>query len=370
MSRGTQAIIDLAALRHNFNRVKQQLSTDVNVLTVVKADGYGHGLLPVARELAASTQGFGVATFAEAKQLRDAGLQNFILLLEGPMSGAELQEAAEQGFGMVIHHRWQFDLFQATKLPAPVTIWLKVETGMNRLGLSPGDALLLGQQLAASPQVNQLLVMSHLACADDPSHPLTPQQLQTFTELQQQLQQRNPGQFNRASLANSAAVNLGPSFHFQWVRPGLMLYGACPWITQSAATMDLLPVMQLQAAVIALKTVPAGDTVGYGGVWRASKDTPVAVVSIGYGDGYPRHLAPGAFVLIEGVPCPLIGRVSMDMLTVDVSRCPQVNHQSPVTLWGPGLPVEQVAHWANSVNYELLCQVTARVPRNYVNRLT
>lgn len=358
MSRGTRAVIDLRALQHNFQRVRQ-CARFSRVLAVVKADGYGSGAVPVAQALP-DADGFGVATFAEAVALRHAGIQQPILLLEGVLNAKELQQAAEQRFDVVVHQEWQLDLLLNTPIAAALVVWLKVNTGMNRLGLPPERLPAVCEALRGSSAVSELRLMSHLACADELGHPLNQRQSDKFAELVSQtgLQQ--------ASFANSAGIMRGEAFHYQWVRPGLMLYGAAPLLESSAAELDLKPVMQLESSVIAKSVVASGDTVGYGATWTAQKETPVAVVAIGYGDGYPRHVSSEAFVLIEGQRCPLIGRVSMDMITVDISAVPQVPVTTPVILWGNGLPVEWVARWAGTVNYELLCQVTDRVQRVYL----
>lgn len=357
MSRGTRAVIDLRALQHNFRRVRE-CAPFSRVLAVVKADGYGSGAVQVAQALP-DADGFGVATFAEAVALRQAGIRQPILLMEGVFDPGELQQAAEQRFEVVVHQDWQRDMLLNTAIAAPLVVWLKVDTGMHRLGLPPAQLMSYWQDLRHCAGVSELRLMSHLACADERDHPINQIQRESFAEMV-----RASGVQN-ASFANSAGVMRGEAYHYQWVRPGLMLYGATPLLETAAAELDLQPVMQLESTVIAKSVVSAGATVGYGATWRAERDTPVAVVAIGYGDGYPRHVSKDAFVLIEGQRCPLVGRVSMDMLTVDISAVPDVAIQAPVILWGNGLPVEWVARWAGTVNYELLCQVTDRVQRLY-----
>lgn len=357
MSRGTRAVIDLSALQHNFRRVKT-CAPHSKVLAVVKADGYGSGAVPVARALP-EADGFGVATFAEALALRQAGITQPILLMEGVLDPCELQQAAEQCFDVVVHQDWQLDMLLNTAIAAPLVVWLKVDTGMHRLGLPPEQATVVWEILRSNPCVRELRLMSHLACADEVDHPLNVVQRNAFAALVSSTGART------CSLANSAGILRGEAFHFEWVRPGIMLYGAAPVNEASAAELDLKPVMQLESSVIAKSVVPAGATVGYGATWKAPHDTPVAVVAIGYGDGYPRHVSKEAFVLIDGQRCPLVGRVSMDMLTVDISAVPAVPINAPVILWGNGLPVESVARWAGTINYELLCQVTDRVQREY-----
>ena len=351
------AEIDLAALRHNLQEVRR-LAPRSRVLSVIKSDGYGHGSVRVAQALLGS-DAFGVATFSEALILHKAGVKAPLLLLEGVMDADQLQQASALGFQIVVHAQWQLDLLFNTPIPEAVAVWLKIDTGMHRLGLAPADCLATWNRLQRSDKVQSVVLMSHLGCADESAHPLTDEQCARFTELVDRCAATN------ASLANSAAVLTAPDHHYQWVRPGLMLYGASPLPHRSASNVNLKPVMHLQARIFSLRTVCAGDSVGYGATWRALRDTRVAIVPIGYGDGYPRHINSQAQVLIQNVRCPVIGRVSMDMLAVDVSQLGALPLHTPVTLWGPGLPIEEVAQWAGTINYELMCQVTQRVARVY-----
>lgn len=357
MSRGTRAVIDLRALQHNFQQVRERAPYS-RVLAVVKADAYGSGPVATARALP-DADGFGVATFNEALTLRQAGIPQPILLMEGVFSGAELQAAAQHQFEVVIHQQWQLDMLMNTRVVAPLVVWLKVNTGMNRLGLPLDQVMASWQALKSCANVCDLRLMSHLACADEATHPLNQSQLTAFAALVETTGARS------CSLANSAGLIRGEAYQYQWVRPGLMLYGASPLAECSAAALNLKPVMQLEASIIAKSVVPAGSTIGYGASWQAQQDTPVAVVAIGYGDGYPRHVSQEAYVLIQGKRCPIVGRVSMDMLSVDISAVPEAPINAPVILWGNGLPVEDVAAWAGTINYELLCQVTDRVQRVY-----
>ena len=357
MSRGTRAVIDLSALQHNFHLARERAPYS-QVLAVVKADAYGSGSVQVAEALK-DADGFGVATFDEGLALRVAGITQPILLMEGVMSARELELAAEKQFQIVVHQPWQLDLLLQAQLASPLVVWLKADTGMHRLGLPVSECATVAAQLQASTNVAEVRLMSHLACADEAGHPLNHSQLDAFAALM------TTSGIQSGSLANSAGIFRGEGYHYQWVRPGLMLYGASPLLEASAETLNLRPVMQLESRIIAKSVVPRGGSVGYGATWTAPEDTPVAVVAIGYGDGYPRHVSREAFVLIQGQRCPLAGRVSMDMLTVDISAVPDVPIEAPVILWGNGLPVEWVAEWAGTVNYELLCQVTDRVRRVY-----
>lgn len=370
MSRTTRAVIDLAALRHNYARLKAMAPAS-QVMAVVKADGYGHGIGGVAAALPLA-DAFGVAYVGEALQLRAAGISHPIILLEGVMNAQEYHDVVQQDLWVVIHQREQLEWLKSSQIDKPISVWLKVDTGMHRLGVSPAEAedLLAELQdlqrpaversraaLITAPQVASLVIMSHLACADEPGHAMSCQQLALFTQVTSTFT-------GKKSLANSAGILLGEAFHYDWVRPGIMLYGCSPRNDLLAATLGLKPVMRLLAPVIALKTVPAGESVGYAAGWVASRPTLVGIVAIGYGDGYPRHVNEQAYVLLNGQPCRLLGRVSMDMLAIELTGI-TVNLGDEVELWGPSLPVEQVAEWAGTLNYELLCQVTDRVRREY-----
>lgn len=340
-------------------------------MAVVKADGYGHGINGVAAALP-DADAFGVAYLGEAMQLRDAGISRPIVLLEGVMNALEYTVAAELDLWVVVHQREQLDWLKASRLEQPLSIWLKIDTGMHRLGIAPSEAesLLVDlrelqlpaaqrsrEALRDAPQIESIVMMSHLACADEPENAMSSRQRAIFSQVARDFT-------GKKSLANSAGILLGDAFHYDWVRPGIMLYGCSPAGTQSAEALGLLPVMRLMAPVISIRTIPAGESVGYGASWVADKQTRVGIVAIGYGDGYPRHVDLLARVVVNGVPCRLLGRVSMDMIAVDLTS---VNAQlgDEAELWGPSLPVESVAAWAKTLNYELLCQVTDRVRREY-----
>ena len=375
MARGTQAVIDLSALKHNFAVVRERVGQS-QVMAVVKADAYGHGIERVAAALT-EADGFGVAIIEEAIQLRDAGVTQPIVLLEGVTNPGDLAEAAERGLDVVIHSEQQLEFLQATAIPGPLRVWLKFNTGMHRLGIEADRLATCYRALLSSEKVTSVVLTSHFACADepDPSPALAQQQrfAQAVTALNAGLPEQDVAQ-QSLSLANSAGVFSRPESHFHWVRPGISLYGASPLMGVRAAALGLRPVMELRSAVLAVREVRPGDTVGYGATWEAQEDTPVAIVGIGYGDGYPRHVPSGTPVLIRGVLCPMVGRVSMDMLAVDLRPVlasaealsgGTIAAGEPVVLWGNGLPVEDIATAAGTINYELLCQVTGRVKRVY-----
>ncbi len=352
MSRAAVATLDLGALRHNFNRIRQQ-APHSRLLAIVKANGYGHGLVRVARALDGA-DGFGVAHLEEALALREAGIQQPILLLQGFSDGGEIALLARHGIDAVIHHPEQVRMLERDPPAVELGLWLKLDTGMHRLGLDALQARTLRARLAAVAGVRLRAVMSHLARADEPEHPLTGQQRARLL--------RQAGDWGLPlSLANSAAIFLDPAYHLDWVRPGLALYGISPFATGSGTELGLRPVMSLRGRVIALRSLRRGEEVGYGGGWRAPADTRLAIIAAGYADGYPRHAANGTPVWLAGGPRPLVGRVSMDMLCVDLGPDTPVRLGDEAVLWGRELAVETVARHAGTIPYELVCKLTPRV---------
>ncbi len=353
MTRPTRAIIDCEALHHNLAQVRAA-APGRQIMAIVKANGYGHGIVRVARLLGNTADAFGVACLEEAQMLRAAGINQPITLLEGVFDGVEYSEAARLGLTVTLHHPWQLETLLTTPLVTPLSVWLKVDTGMHRLGLDPEQIPHAWEQLRTCPWVSTVGLMSHFAQADEPELPATPLQLDRFQRSVAML----PGDH---CLANSAAILAWPASHGTWVRPGLMLYGASPFLHQTGEQLGLRPVMTFTSALIAVKTIRRGEAVGYGAAWRCTRDTTVGVVAAGYADGYPRHAPSGTPVLVNGQPVPLVGRVSMDMLCVDLATQPQAQPGDPAILWGPGLPVERIASAAGTISYEILCHIAPRV---------
>ncbi len=348
-----RAIVDTAALRHNLGRVRAT-APDTRVMAVIKANAYGHGLVPAAKALA-QTDGFAVARLEEGLALRQAGLSTRILLLEGVFSPGQLATAAEQHFDLMVHSFEQLEMLEARGGSEPIAAWIKVDTGMNRLGFRTEQFQAAYARLRRIPNVApDATLVTHLASADDRRDPKTSEQLRAFASV-------TSGLAGARSIANSAALLAWPDTRADWVRPGLALYGVTPFPSGTGGELGLRPVMTLQSEVIALKDVRAGETVGYGGEWRAERDTRLAVVAAGYGDGYPRSVGSGTPVLVNGHRAPLVGRVSMDMVTVDVTDVPGVATGDPVVLWGEGVPVEEIARHAGTIPYELICGVSQRV---------
>lgn len=348
-----RSVVNSAALRHNLARVRA-LAPDCRVLAVIKANAYGHGLVPVARALAAS-DAFAVARLEEGLVLRDAGFDQRVLLLEGVRMPEQLAQARQQGFDLMVHSFEQLALLEGDAGRTPLRAWLKLDTGMNRLGFRPEEFRAAHARLRAIPGiVEPPQLVTHLANADDRSDPMTAAQLRRFADT-------TAGCPGERSIANSAGILAWPDARSEWARPGLMLYGVVPFRGESGADFGLSPVMSFETEVIAVKTVLPGESVGYCATWRAGRPSRIAIAAVGYGDGYPRATATGAPVLIDGRRAPLVGRVSMDMLTVDVTDLPTVRPGDRVTLWGDGLPVEEVARYAGAIPYELTCGVSQRV---------
>jgi len=362
MSRPTRAVIDLNALRHNF-QLAQSLAPSSQTMPMVKANAYGHGAVEVAKALADSAPAFGVACIEEALELRAAGIKQPILLLEGIFEISELTLAARHNFWLMVENHPQKQAIIDADLPHPLTLWLGLDSGMHRLGFQPVDIAEVYQALQNSRNVSdKIVIASHFACADDLASDRTAQQVAVFekTLLDAGLDS------SLKSLANSAAVLGWPQTRRDWQRPGYMLYGASPFSEPQPNADQLKPVMCFESAIISLRTVPAGDSVGYTASWTAERDSVIATVSVGYGDGYPRHAPNGTPVLINGMPCPLAGRVSMDMITVDVTDLTTPSIGDKVVLWGADLPVNEVADHCGTIGYELLTRMPARVPRIYL----
>ena len=365
---GIRARIDLAALRGNF-AVLRRTAPGSRAFAVVKADAYGHGALRVAKSLSGVADGFAVARLGEAIELRDGGIEQPILLLEGVSDDHELGVALAAGLDLVVHEPGQIAMFRrfaagGAHHPPPI-VWIKADTGMNRLGFRPEAVLeARSQLLACGVALQDLRLMTHLARADEPGVDTTPAQLARLTSIVTAWQHQ-AGSRPVVSIGNSAGALLWPAGQGDWIRPGIALYGVPPSAGPGGGD-GLTPVMTLSTEVIALREVPRGETVGYGGAWQAARDSKIAILAAGYADGLPRHLPSGAPVAFSTGRAPLVGRVSMDMIAVDVTDLPVVLVGERAVLWGEGLPVETVAGWAGTIAYELLCAVAPRVPRQYV----
>lgn len=352
MSRPALATFDLAALRANYAHAKAHHGG--KAAATLKANAYGHGAVECAQALAGVADAFAVAFAQEALELREAGIREPILVLEGAFGMDDVELARQHGLWLVVHQEEQLRMLESLRGGSPVHAWLKIDTGMHRAGVALDQARDLWQRLAACEQVASTTLMTHLASADEPVKPATQQQLAAFEAATQGL----PGP---RSVANSAGVLGWKGAHRDWARPGIMLYGADPRGTPS----DMLqPVMQLTSEVFAERWIPAGEALGYGGSFIAERPTRVGLVAMGYADGYPRRAHTGTPVAVDGRASRIIGRVAMDMLTVDLTDLPEAGPGSQVELWGRQVSVNDVAAAAGTIAYELLCNVK-RVRRVY-----
>jgi alanine racemase len=353
MSRAVRATVHLAALRHNLARVRA-LAPQAKVMAVVKADAYGHGLERVAKALAGA-DAFGVASIADARLIRGAGLKQRVVVLSGIDEPVDIEEMRWLDAETVIHHESQIRILEAARGGKPLRCWFKIDTGMHRLGFAPEQAHAMYARLAACAAVDASIpVMTHLANSDVMADPITATQIERFAPLARDLD-------GELSAANSAAVLSFPEARFEWVRVGGLLYGVSPIEGETGLDRGFQPAMTLSSKLIAINRVARGERVGYGGVYACGEDMDVGVVAFGYGDGYPRHARAGTPVLVRGREAPIIGRVSMDLVTVDLRGSPESRVGDPVVLWGRGLPVERIAQAAETIGYELVCGMTRRV---------
>lgn len=352
MPRPICASISLSALSNNLEVVRRH-APHSKIWSVVKANAYGHGIARIWQSLA-STDGFALLDFNEAILLREAGWKGPILLLEGFFSPDDLPLIDQYKLTTAVHSEWQLAALAQARLSAPVDVYLKINSGMNRLGFAPQQVSNVWQRLRALPQVAQITLMSHFANAD--SEKGVGQQMQVINQAAE-------GITGPRCLANSAASLWHPHTHYDWVRPGIVLYGASPsgQVVDIAET-GLRPVMTLRTELIAIQSLSAGDSVGYSGRYCASGEVRIGVVACGYADGYPRHAPTGTPMWIDGVRCPTLGTVSMDMVMVDLTDCPQANIGTQVELWGENLPIDDVASAAGTLGYELMSALAPRVP--------
>jgi len=353
------AVLDLDAAAHNLHLVRSY-APDAKIMAVIKANGYGHGLQRIAEALQ-DADAFAVARVDEGIRLRKAGIKNRIAVLEGFTCAEELDELLHYRLDAVVHSVIQVEIFESRSEQAQIAIWLKLDTGMNRLGFKAKEFNAVYQRLNRCSMIRQpISLMTHLANADDKQDATTLKQISLFNNT---LAALSPGldSSNERSIANSAGILAWKEALTDWVRPGVMLYGISPFPDSTGEQLGLKPIMSLHSRLIAVKPITTGDKVGYSGTWVCEKPTTLGVVAIGYGDGYPRYAKAGTPVLINGQRVPLIGRVSMDMITVDLETQPNAKPGDPVTLWGDGLAVEEIALCADTIPYTLVCGVTQRV---------
>ena len=342
MIRLARATVDYSALQHNYQRVRQ-LAPNSRIMAVIKADGYGHGMLSVANHLP-QADAFAVACLAEAIALRQAGITQPITVFQGFQHRDELAQFAQWNLRPVVHQVWQVEAIES--FTGKISPWLKVNTGMGRLGVALKQAVPLWARLTARQSVVDCGLMSHFANADQPDNVTNKLQITAIQNLAKQLSAP-------LSMANSSALINFPEIQADWVRPGIMLYGSSPSRAHSAQQLDLRAVMQVTTSLIAINWLQAGDHIGYGSLWRCPEDMPVGVAAIGYGDGYPRHARTGTPVLVNNQRTQILGRVSMDSIVVDLRGVirPQVGDE--VVLWNHELSVDEIAQHAETISYEL-----------------
>jgi alanine racemase len=357
MARPTRARVDLGAIRHNYRHAKAQ-AAGTRALAVVKADAYGHGATAVARALEPEVDGFAVACIEEALELRESGIRTPIVLLEGVFEPDELASADRAGLTPVVHNQEQLDWVCAARPERAHAVWLKMDTGMHRLGLAPDAFAAAHARLADCRHVTDVVLMTHLACADTPDHAATEAQLASFQSHAGHL----PGP---RSIANSAAVLGCRAAHGDWLRPGIMLYGASPFGEAHPSAAALRPTLTFESRLIGVRELAAGEAIGYGRRFVCAAPTRVGVVAAGYADGYPRHAQDGTPIAVNGQPTRIIGRVSMDMLTVDLTDQPEARPGDPVQLWGDQIPANAVAAASDTIAYQLFTSLSRRVPISY-----
>jgi len=349
------ASVSLSALEHNLAVAKSK-APQSKVMAVVKANGYGHGLLNAAKGLRGA-DGFAILGLDEALTLRAAGYKQNILMLEGFFSADELPPISEHAVSIVVHSPKQVEMLENTSLAAPIAIHLKINTGMNRLGFKPQDFESVLARLTACKNVAEITLMTHFATADEALGIQTPLELLAKTTYKSEA---------KRSLANSAALLRYPEALANWVRAGIMLYGTSPIAKESANHFDLKPVMQFTSEIISIQTLDTGESLGYGYQFTATQKTRIGIVACGYADGYPRHASNGTPIAVAGKLTQTLGRVSMDMLFVDITDIKEADIGTAVEMWGQQVSVDDVAHSAGTISYELLCAVAPRVPLKVV----
>jgi alanine racemase len=364
MSRPAKIIIDLAAIQANC-RLAQSIAPHSKTVAVVKADAYGHGAVEVTKALASQVEMFTVSCLEEALVLRENNVRKPILLLEGCFDKAELNVAADKQFELVVHSRLQLEQLINATFETPINIWLKIDTGMHRLGILPQEVESIYAKLVASANVNNIVLVTHFSQADDVDGAYTAKQISRFENCIEAIVTHTK-QKVELSMANSAALLAWPQTRVDWNRPGIMLYGLSPFGEPIDAAEGLIPAMEFESQVISLRNVSVGESVGYGCTWTAQRPSKIATIAVGYGDGYPRAAKSGTPVLINQQRAPLAGRVSMDLICVDVTDLDKVQIGDKALLWGKALSANEVASWAGTIGYELVTRMPSRVTRHYI----
>ena len=365
MGRPTKVIVNRQAIKNNL-ALANSLAPTSKFVSVIKANAYGHGLIEIAGTLADSTDAFGVACIEEAISIRKAGVKNPILLMEGLFTEDELQIASEKNFWLMIENKFHFDALLSAKLSNPIKIWFGIDTGMHRLGFQQNSIYEDIKILESSSNVKKpIVIASHFASADNLRSNFTQIQIDRFDKHMSNIKLNRDAY--EESLSNSAGLIGWVDSHRDWERPGYLLFGNSPFMHSHEVENLLEPAMEFKSKIISVRSVSAGESVGYGQNWTAKRHTKIATVTVGYGDGYPRNAKNGTPTLVNNKICPLVGKVSMDMITIDVTDVREVNIGDDVVLWGHDLPVNKVAKYCDSIGWELLSRITSRVPRFYIN---
>lgn len=362
MARGAMAILSTPNLIHNINTIRA-LCPKQKIIAMVKANAYGHGLRSVAQRLQNHVDSLGVASIEEALALRESGIKTSITLMEGVFSKEEIILASTHCFTVVFHDHRQLNWLEQSSINIPLQVWVKIDTGMGRLGFSIEECdTILNKFAKMQDRVQQPVgIMSHFACADEPEHALNSTQHDRFKKCIQFFQ-------GPKSFANSAAIFSSPPTHYDYIRPGLTIYGISPFKNSIGEDLGLKPVMTLASSIITIRNAPKGSSVGYGCTYICPQDSKIAVVAMGYGDGFPRNAMINTPVLVNNVICPLVGRVSMDMLTIDVTNAGQeIKAGDQVIFWGPQLPIEKIANHTQHICYDLITGIQQRVKYYWVN---
>lgn len=359
MSRPTYLYINQAALLHNF-RMIQKYSNNKKIIAMVKANAYGLGIKDVVPTLAQYVDGFGVACSEEAMEIRQLGLDVECILFQGLFDISELDRAYKYRFQVVLSKQRELEWLLTKPAHEKIKVWVKVNTGMHRLGFAVEEVAAVIERLRLCPWVDSdINLMTHLACADEPNSKRNTYQLEKFSSLTK-LYVNMP-----TSIANSAAIIGLPKAHGDIVRAGIMLYGVSPYSHQLGVDLGLQPVMRFVSKIVAIYHYEKNSPIGYGATWQSDKPTVIGVVPVGYGDGYPRHIKENTKVWVKGLEVPIVGRISMDMMTIDLTDYQDIQLDDEVELWGTYIPVEKVANAADTIAYELLTQVSNRVIRKH-----
>ena len=354
MSRPSKLIIQAYALLHNLEKIKHY-APEKGIIAMIKANAYGTTVKHIAPLLEGQVEAFGLTCLEEALHIRALGMRTPCVLFQGVFESQELEAAVVNRCAVVLHHQQQLEWLIHRPLSQPITLWVKVNTGMNRLGFNASDIPEVMHTLQQCPWVDKDIgLMSHLACSDEPNHPENHKQIELFNSL--------PFQgFTKRSLANSGAIIALPKAHADVVRPGIMLYGISPFAGKTGLDLGLKPVMRFVSAITSIKSLPPFAKVGYQGTWFSEKPARLGIVAIGYGDGYPRRVQPNTKVWVKGEEAPIVGRISMDNLAIDITDFPNIGMGDEVELWGEHIPIEHIAQSAGTIAYELLCQVSKSV---------